>query len=46
MRKQVIIVADDLGICNERNAGIVQCLEAGVVTRTSIMANGHAAEEV
>jgi len=44
--KRVIIVADDLGVCSERNAGILRCLEEGVVTRTSIMANGAAAEEV
>jgi len=41
--REVIIVADDLGVCEERNRGILRCIETGIVTRTSIMVNGPAA---
>lgn len=35
-----LIVADDLGISNERNKGILQSIKNGIVTNTAIMANG------
>ena len=37
------IVADDFGISEQRNLGIVHAMLHGVVTHTSIMANGAAA---
>ena len=37
------VVADDFGISEQRNLGIVDAMLHGVVTHTSIMANGAAA---
>ena len=44
-RARCVIVADDFGICMERSRGIVQAIKGGVVTCTSVMANGAAATE-
>ena len=40
-----VVVADDFGISLERSRGIVLALKGGVVTCTSVMANGDAAVE-
>ena len=40
-----VIVADDFGISIERSRGIIKALKSGVVTATSVMANGDAAAE-
>jgi predicted glycoside hydrolase/deacetylase ChbG (UPF0249 family) len=40
--KQLIINADDFGADPARNRGIIEGLEAGVVTSVSILANGPA----
>ena len=40
-----LIVADDLGISNERNKGILESIKNGIVTNTSIMANGPFSKE-
>lgn len=45
MRIDLIVTADDMGICEERNQGIVKAMREGVVTQTSVIANGLAAEE-
>jgi predicted glycoside hydrolase/deacetylase ChbG (UPF0249 family) len=34
------IVCDDLGICRERDAGILKCIKYGVATKASILPNG------
>ena len=44
-RIDLIVTADDMGICKERNEGIVKAMREGVVTQTSVIANGLAAEE-
>lgn len=48
--KQLIINADDLGICEATNTAIAQAHREGVLTSASLMANGaaleHAVEEV
>ena len=48
--KKLIISCDDLGISKEINSGIKDCLDSGVATSSSIIANGkfysHALEEV
>mmetsp|Transcript_22686 Transcript_22686/g.46503 ORF Transcript_22686/g.46503 Transcript_22686/m.46503 type:complete len:326 (+) Transcript_22686:81-1058(+) len=40
---ELIVTADDLGVCDERNRGIVHCLQQGVVSATSAMCNAPAA---
>ena len=40
-----VVVADDFGISMERSRGIIRALQSGVVTSTSVMANGDAAVE-
>ena len=48
--KKLIISCDDLGISKEINSGIKDCLDSGVATSSSIIANAkfysHALEEV
>ena len=48
--KKLIISCDDLGISKEINLGIKDCLEKGVATSSSLIANGqfynHALENV
>ena len=39
---EIIVTADDLGICPARNRGILRAVRAGVVTSASLMANGVA----
>lgn len=41
--RQLIVVADDLGICEQRDAGILQCLADGFVSSTCVLANGATA---
>ena len=38
--KKLIISCDDLGISKEINSGIKDCLDSGVATSSSIIANG------
>jgi chitin disaccharide deacetylase len=42
MKRELIITADDLGADEGRNAGIFEAIQAGVVTRVSVLANGPA----
>lgn len=44
MRK-LIINADDLGMSHEQNDQILQCIELGVITSSTLMANGPFFEE-
>jgi predicted glycoside hydrolase/deacetylase ChbG (UPF0249 family) len=44
-KPRCVIVADDFGISIERSRGIIKALKSGVVTATSVMANGDAAAE-
>ena len=48
--KKLIISCDDLGVSRETNLGIQECLDKGVATSSSIIANGrfynHALENV
>ena len=44
-KPRCVIVADDFGISMERSRGIIRALKSGVVTNTSVMANGDAAVE-
>ncbi len=46
MKKQLIINADDLGSDINRNNGIFETVEAGIVRNVSILANGPALEDV
>jgi predicted glycoside hydrolase/deacetylase ChbG (UPF0249 family) len=39
-RVRVSVVADDLGICAERDAGIFECLDHGIVTAAVVLPNG------
>ena len=39
---KLIVNADDLGLCESVNEGIVQAHQSGIVTSASIMANGRA----
>ena len=41
---ELVIVADDFGVSEQRNLGILHAMEAGVVTLASVMVNGAAAE--
>jgi hopanoid biosynthesis associated protein HpnK len=43
--KKLIVNADDFGFTHGVNAGIVQAYKTGIVTSTTIMANGEAFEE-
>lgn len=43
---KLIITADDLGASTEVNEAILACLDMGLVTRASILANGEAVEEL
>jgi predicted glycoside hydrolase/deacetylase ChbG (UPF0249 family) len=40
--KQLVINADDFGADEARNAGIIEAIQKGIVTSTSILANGPA----
>jgi predicted glycoside hydrolase/deacetylase ChbG (UPF0249 family) len=40
---QLLVVADDLGICAERDRGIFECLHSGLVTAAVILPNGETA---
>ena len=40
---EVIVTADDLGICAVRNRGIAEAARAGAITAASLLANGPAA---
>jgi predicted glycoside hydrolase/deacetylase ChbG (UPF0249 family) len=42
--KQLIVNADDFGFTRDVNAGIVECHRAGILTATTLMANGEAFE--
>ncbi|XP_071093236.1 carbohydrate deacetylase-like [Haliotis cracherodii] len=42
--KLLVITGDDLGYSKERNEGLVDCFRKGVITHTSLMVNGIAAE--
>ena len=44
MMKWLIVNADDMGADEARNAGIIQAVEAGVVTSASLLPNGPALE--
>jgi len=43
---KLIITADDLGASDEVNEAIIECLEAGVISRASVLANGKALDGV
>lgn len=43
--KYLIVNADDFGIDEEINKGIAECFRSGIVTSTSIVANGSAIED-
>jgi hopanoid biosynthesis associated protein HpnK len=43
--KQVIVNADDFGLTTEINQGIIRAFEEGIVTSTSLSANGEAFRE-
>lgn len=43
---RIIINADDLGFNHEANTAILSCIEDGVITSSSIMANGAGYQEV
>ena len=43
---KLIVTADDLGASKEINDAIFACFEAGLVTRSSILANGDALEDL
>lgn len=40
-----IVNADDLGYCPQRNKGIAECMENGIVTSTSLLVNCAYAQE-
>jgi predicted glycoside hydrolase/deacetylase ChbG (UPF0249 family) len=42
--RRLVVNADDLGLCHEVNAGIMQAHADGIVTSASLMVDGHAAE--
>ncbi len=43
--KQLIITADDFGLCTETNQAVIQACEKGVLTCASLMVSGRAAKE-
>ena len=43
--KRLIVNADDFGFTNSVNAGIVECHRHGILTATTLMANGDAFED-
>ncbi len=45
MLRRLVINADDLGADEPRNEGILEAIEAGVVTSASLLANGPALED-
>lgn len=45
MSKRLIVTADDMGYNVERNRGIIECFQKGVVTNSSLLVNGVAAED-
>lgn len=44
-RRYLIINADDFGISNRTNAGIIRCHEEGILTSTSLMVRRAPARE-
>lgn len=44
MKISVIITADDLGYCTERDDGILQAFQRGIVTNASLLVTGISAE--
>ncbi len=40
----VAVVADDFGYCQRRSKGILELIESGFVTRTSLLVNAKASE--
>ena len=42
---ELVVTADDLGVCAARNRGILYAMTRGAVTHTSLLANGPAALE-
>jgi predicted glycoside hydrolase/deacetylase ChbG (UPF0249 family) len=40
--KRLIVNADDFGFTRDVNAGIVECHRNGILTATTLMANGDA----
>lgn len=38
-KKYLILTADDLGYCKERNKGIIECFQSGVLTHSSLLVN-------
>jgi len=44
-RKRLVINADDLGLAESVNRGIIETIESGVVTSTSLMVNMPAADD-
>jgi len=44
-RKQLAVNADDFGFTPDVNAGIVECHERGILTSTTLMANGDAFDD-
>jgi predicted glycoside hydrolase/deacetylase ChbG (UPF0249 family) len=42
---QLVVTADDLGVDAPRNRGIIEAIEAGVVTGVSLIANGPALDD-
>ncbi len=43
--KRLIVNADDFGFTHDVNAGIVECHKNGILTATTLMANGEAFED-
>ena len=43
--KRLIVNADDFGFTSEVNAGIVEAHRLGILTATTLMANGQAFED-
>jgi predicted glycoside hydrolase/deacetylase ChbG (UPF0249 family) len=44
-RKQLVVNADDFGFTPDVNAGIVEAHRYGILTATTLMANGDAFED-
>jgi len=44
-KKYLILTADDLGYCKERNKGIIECFQSGVLTHSSLLVNMEGSKE-
>jgi len=44
-QKILLVTADDFGYNCERNRGIVECYQNGIITRASVLVNGVARNE-